>query len=487
MRSLNIYLFLSFVPLFADCDHFTIGTSSKVSISTYLSKISELCELSIIIEDKQALKILDQNISNIHLQKQPIKKVLDILLLRQHLYYTLDDAILSISYLQTKTYKIDYIISNRLSTSQTDISFSNHISSNKIDAKQSNTTQSGIRIQSKDNFNFWNTLQEELNAIIYRPEDKYQFPLKQKYALPVINKEAGLLTVTATHKQHTRLKKYLYLLNKQLKKQVLIDMRIYSVSLNESHQKGINWKKLFSLQNFNIKLDSTPINTLSSNQFNISSVGITLDNIIGFLNTQGKVFSISNPKILTLNNQSALISVGDQIFYKLKSISKENSSNNNIILTQTDSINSIFAGILLDITPQISDNNTITLKINPSLSQIKDNALDGNRLRDMPPDLSKKQLSSVISVVNEQSIVLGGLINKNSNYQTIKIPILSDIPLLGSLFSYTRKNISSNELVIIITPHIILDKNNTKNKKLEELQSQLKILTQKETQCHTLT
>ncbi|SFV66963.1 MSHA biogenesis protein MshL [hydrothermal vent metagenome] len=73
----------------------------------------------------------------------------------------------------------------------------------------------------------------------------------------------------------------------------------------------------------------------------------------------------------------------------------------------------------------------------------------------MPPDLTRRQLSSVVTVKDGNRIILGGLINTKNTYESNKVPILGDIPILSYLFKYEKKVKSTQELVIIIEPHII--------------------------------
>ena len=99
----------------------------------------------------------------------------------------------------------------------------------------------------------------------------------------------------------------------------------------------------------------------------VSATGSTdVNEIVKFLSTQGDVKAISSPRVMTLNNQPALISVGQELFYKIKSSSTA-SSGGGAVAAEGELVDSVFAGILLDITPEIAENGMITLKINPSM------------------------------------------------------------------------------------------------------------------------
>jgi general secretion pathway protein D len=195
---------------------------------------------------------------------------------------------------------------------------------------------------------------------------------------------------------------------------------------------------------------------------NIKANG-SLNEVIKFLKTQGDVNSISNPKVLTLNNQPALITAGTEYFYKIKSETQQQGANGGVAATtQNDNVQSIFAGVLLTITPEIANDDTITLKINPSLSETTtDLSNTANIGRDMPPDLNRRQLSSVVTVKDGNRIILGGLINTRTINDENKVPILGDIPVLNYLFKYETESKEVQELVIIIEPHIIHKEKNS--------------------------
>ena len=389
---------------------------------------------------------------------------------------------MKISYLTTRIFGIDYILSQRVGTGSTDVTLSS--SSDKSNTQtntntestgenQSSSAESGIKIQSNDEVKFWQNLDEELRTVLNRPGDKYEANI------PIINKNAGLITVTATYEQLNRFQEYLKRLQDKVQLQVLIDVQLLSVTMNEGRTTGVDWQQLYALQDielsintvqsrnvntFNDKVIDTQLygNNKSNSQLINIKAGGSLKEVIKFLKTQGDVNSISNPKVLTLNNQPALITVGTEFFYKIKQSTNQQGTGGGVAATtQQDEVKSVFAGVLLDITPEISNDKTITLKINPSLSETTyDMSLQTSVNRDMPPDLNRRQLSSVVTIKDGNRVILGGLINTKNTYKSNKIPILGDIPLLSYLFEREEILKHVEELIIIIEPHIISkDKN----------------------------
>jgi len=144
------------------------------------------------------------------------------------------------------------------------------------------------------------------------------------------------------------------------------------------------------------------------------------------------------------------------LFYKIQSTSILQGSNGGGTQQSGETIDSVFAGILLDITPEISDEGSITLKINPSISDTIDTvSRDNSGARNIPPDLSRKQISSVVTLQDGQHVILGGLISSKTGTKVSRVPLLGDLPLLEHLFKREVRVDTVDELVLIITPHII--------------------------------
>lgn len=463
--------------LSADCTYqlFSISSIKGTQITEFIDQLSDECSFSVIVTDPEAEKLLSKELNKTNLKNLTIDEVLDLVLKENNLFYKLENNILHISYLVTKTFDIDYIITNRKSTGTTNVTLS---SKSGVSGGQgadttetsSNESESGIAIETTDEVAFWENLDLEFQSVLNRPEDDYSADA------PIINKTAGLVTVSATPRQMERLSVYLKELQRKAKAQVLIDVKLLGVTLDNRHETGVDWSQLYALQNFQITTNNlltrnvqtvtegaidllAPQGKLDGHAVNIIGSG-SLNEVIKFLKTQGNVKAISNPKIMTLNNQPALISVGSEYFYKIKETTNQQSSGGGVASTlENDVVNSVFAGILLDITPEIDDNGMITLKVNPSLSETRqDIASDEDAAtRDVPPDLNRRQLSSVVSVRDGERVILGGLIQSKDSINENKVPLLGDVPILGWLFKYQEKINTIEELVIVIEPHIIKD------------------------------
>ena len=491
----------------ADCTYelFSISSAKGTTIGEYVDQLTNACEYSLVVADSETEKLMDKKLNKTHIKNLTIDEVLDILLTENNLNFTIDNDILRISYLKTITYNIDYILSSRKSTGSTDVMLSSTQSGQGgglmgaqgqggtmrggamgggamggagQQGSAMGSNQSGITITSEDEVKFWEELDLELQRVLNRPEDAYQAEA------PIINKNAGLITVSATGRQQARIGAYLKLLQDKVQKQVLIDVNMMAVLFDDKSSTGVDWSQLYALQNFDIKVDTVSTNgkwggtyTPTGSIQTITDIagrtagmvqitgGGSLNEVIKFLKEQGEVRALSNPKVLTLNNQPALITVGTEFFYKIQQSQNQQGAGGGVVATtQNDQVNSVFAGVLLDITPEIGDDNTVTIKVNPSLSQtrvqIQSDTKDQEN-RTMPPDLDRRQLSAVVKVKDGNRIILGGLIGSRENFKTNKVPLLGDIPGLGYFFKYEEKIRQVEEIIIVIEPHIIKPSGNT--------------------------
>lgn len=518
--TLIISLFLgSHILQASSCEDkaFTMSASSLdgASVADLLEQLASECEYSILVKDKEAKKRLAMPIESVNISKLPLEKIFDLLLTDNDLNYEFDGKVLKVSYLTTETFKINYIGTSRVGSSSTDII----LSQNAATSDQTNNSSSGIQgaslgsdtnvntqnaayngllsaalqggssvdsisgttIRSVDDFDFWGRIEKEVYEIAFRPGDDYQ-PGKTGNSSTqggnnananannanstnqddgqsvIVNKAAGLITVTATVKQIDRVRTYIKELEDQIQKQVMIDVNILTVTHNNANTVGVDWNQLYNLGNLTIPNGVSTTDTgnpiFNKGGIQLFSSGVAFNRIVEFLNNYGKVRSVSNPKLLTLNNQPALISVGSLLRYSQTSAYLTATSGTSSTSTNT-TYPSVFSGVLLDITPSIQG-NYIMLKINPSVTRTKDLSTENQATAlPEPPNLSTNQLSSLIRAKDGDKIVIGGLINKSVTNNRSRVPLLGYIPILKYLFSYDSMSEETTEMVIVITPHII--------------------------------
>ncbi|MCE3040376.1 pilus (MSHA type) biogenesis protein MshL [Helicobacter anatolicus] len=466
---------------------FDISLSNQNSFKDILEMLAQECMLSIIFQDKYARSILEEKNIILNFYHSKLDEILQTGFEALDLYYIFKDNTIKISSLQTKTFYIHYIATSRIASSNTNIIFSQDKDSNfynnhflqqnsnpNIDTQQNlfnlanqqeeSSNRSGSKIYSIDAFDFWGELEQELWHIVFRENDKH-IPLKDHHPI-TINKGSGFITITASPSQIKRAKEYLQALNKKISLQVLIDVNILNISHKDIQTTGIDWSTFYSL---GINKENNPLTTIQGSNLqygiNIFPQDLSIGKIIEFLYQYGNVKTISNPKILTLNNQPAIISVGNIIRYTQNYIYQTSNSSTTLQNTRQQ-YPSIFSGILLDITPSIED-DYIILKINPSITATKDIKIENEAdALPSPPNLSTNQISSIVRLKNNQKVILGGLISKVHSKEKKKIPLLGYIPLIKYLFSYSKEAKQVQEMVIVITPKIIQFKEQDENTSL---------------------
>ncbi len=461
-----------------DMRTFNIKIADKVSTNEILNQLSSECGFSVITSDKFAKAKMDEKLYGINIKNMTLGEIFDVLVKSKGLAFDYDQNVLKIKGLLTKTFRIDYVTTSREGKSNTDISLTGDGGgAENAGSGDASSLSTGATITSSDKFSFWDNMEKEINAILNASTDTF------KTESPVINKEAGLVTITGTATQIERVQSYIDALMARLHKQVMIDVKILSVNLDNSRQTGVNWGEFYKLQNVKVGYESVNTNNVGTYADNsitdvvkngiyhanlLRLTGTTsVTDLVKFLKTQGDVTSVSNPKVVTLNNQPAVFSSGDQLYYKLSSSSRQTGANAATETYNNEVVKSVFAGILLDITPEITDDNEVILKINPSISSVKSEVkADDAGVRRLPPDLMKKQISSVVKLKDGEKIVLGGLISSRQGKGSYKVPILGNIPVLGYAFKQDTVTEIREELVIIITPHIISGSNRAHGKRL---------------------
>ncbi len=480
MRKLLLASIVATSLFASNCENrlFTLQSRPGISALEVVNNISDECGYTVIAEDSYAKrKLYMTRLGRLDLKNVSLYRLLDIVLKDHNINYSLEDNILKINYLVTKTFHLDYVNTRRKSKSVTDASVDIGLA-NVTGSMQGQTTQRGgsesggdiNSITAEDDFDFWKNVQEELYQIVNRPGDEYKAPK------PVVNRQAGLVTITGTPKQIRRVENYIKKIEGRLHKEVLIDVSILAVLLNDNVTTGIDWSEFGATLNGGAGINRVGSGRSFSDLHIANSVSTLIDTsismtgIINFLKKEGNVVTLSNPKILTLNNQPAIISIGDNINFNVPTSITISSQGDLGEKSYTPS--SIFVGILLNITPEITDNGDVILRINPSISELRnpeDLYYDKTKqtFREIAPDTKEKKISTVVKVKDGSTLILGGLISNTKNFTINGVPVLKDVPVFGNLFRSNRKENQRFELVFVLRTKIVGD--NEENLGLKDL------------------
>lgn len=472
MKKVLLLLIIGSYLFGASCEKSLLDLKIKksgVRLSSIIEGIANDCGYSIFYENGGD-GIQRQRVSLLYLERKTPMEMIDFLLSKHNFNYTLEDKTLIISKYATKTFRVNYIDMQRGGKSKAGVLISSSVTSDSSGAA-SDAGSSGTTIDSIEKFDFWKSIEKEVKALVVRPEDGDNKPSKI-----ITNKKSGFITVTGTSKQLARVKKYLDNVIDRVNKQVLVDVKIISVTLDKSHKTGIDWSKLslgFGFEHANTQSSNispiaaatgtgVTIGSLSGastvvipkqNNWAVSQFNTQGKAILDFIKSHGKTRSLSNPKIISINNQPSLISVGSNVNYLVENSSTTDSGTS----TSDNEVKDIFVGILLDITSQVDEQGYVTLRINPSISNFKYSADDTRQVtpRRLPPDTITRRISTVVRVKDGETIVLGGLITTEKGNTQNGVKIIGSIPYIGRLFTSNDIKDSITEIVFIVKPKII--------------------------------
>ena len=276
-------------------------------------------------------------------------------------------------------------------------------------------------------------------------------------------------------------------------RQVLVEATVVEVNLNDQHQAGIDWslvaKGFPDKEGFSFRSNLTQGTTALQNAGALSSfvlgysnpsvAGSQLATALRLLREFGDTKVLSSPKIMTLNNQPAVLKVVENFVYfevdaQISGGANAQSGTINVssvpIATVDTTAHSVPVGFVMSVTPQIDENSMVTLNVRPTLSRfvkfVEDPGLKAlaaiNRsdaLASIPanlvPQIAVREMESVLKIPSGQTAVLGGLMTDQVIKQTNSTPGLASLPLLGELFKARTGNFQKSELVIFLRPTVI--------------------------------
>ena len=315
-----------------------------------------------------------------------------------------------------------------------------------------------MTVTNSSTINFWGDLADQLKTLV------------SESGTITINSLAGTVIVRDRHRNVEAVADYLARVSQSVVRQVDLEVEIYEVALNDSFQLGINWQKVSA------NLDTT-FSTLPGSLSIPSTGGLIVQNplyggkpaapgiqishqrgsvtaVLDALKQQGNLKVVSKPRLRTLNNQPAVVRVGQDLpVFITKTIQ---STGDNPVLSTDETIQTITVGTILSITPQVSADGTVTLDITPAVSRLvrTETSATGNT---NAPVIDIRQASSIVRVRDGATIIMGGLVQDSTTSTQRKVPLLGDIPLLGKAFTGTNKVSERTELVFFVTPRVIAD------------------------------
>ena len=451
-------------PEIKDHELISINTSEATPIKDILIEISRKAKLDTNIDSE-----IDERII-LNLQDKTIMEIMEVISKHSNIVYHLDNGTLYVHNDRptVRNYVMDFINVIRSTKSEMNID-------TKVISGESSGFSSGSlsRITASFEGDLWNALESGLKSILARNGTNDN----EFYS---INKQAGVITVTATQRTHQDVLQYIEKVRSITSSQVLIEAKIIEIALNNTFRAGVDWSLLYDREedesNFmsshfdnsfsDIATDNRSIINISTD-FGISSLSAA----VNLLEKFGVTRTISSPRILAINNQQAVLTFAKNHVYFVVDID-ENDRTSDDSTTRNFSIKSnlksVPIGVILAIQPSINAlKNEITMSIRPTLSRVSGGIKDPgteytasqasglSHLTSEIPIVEVRELDSMLKIKSGHIMVIGGLIENKEINEDHGIPILSRIPILGNLFKSTKRSNVVTETVIFIKATII--------------------------------
>jgi general secretion pathway protein D len=295
----------------------------------------------------------------------------------------------------------------------------------------------------------------------------------------IVNREAGVINVRATNKQHEKVQEFLDKVMGSVKRQVLIEATIVEVRLNDSYQAGIDWAKIAGSTgglSFGQQLGSTVtvntttgLPTTSANAFGVLPVagfvaaytnpGSKFGNIaasINLLEQFGKTAVLSSPKLMVLNNQTAVLKVVDNlVYFTVKTDTVAGTNGSPATINSTSTAHTVPVGVVMTVTPQINNVGNVNINVRPTVSRKVGDAQDPVNEKNQIPVIQVREMESMLQIASGNTAILGGLMQDEALKNTDQVPGVSKIPMVGKAFTGKNDANRKTELVIFLRPTVI--------------------------------
>jgi len=433
----------------------------EADVKDILRAIGKQADYNVVIEpDVQGMTTVD-------LKNVTLDKALEYILEPLGFTYKIEGKTIYASKpkVETKIFTINYIALKKIGTSNvyaTPGTIGGTSTTSGGTTTTSSSSGSQVSVKSETESDLWKSLEENVKALISK-DGKF-----------VVNKQTMMIFVTDYPKNLKDMEIFLKAVEGVIQRQVMIEAKIVEVQLNDESRQGINWQFVgakigeFNLQGQQVFLNQLTTVIPSATTPAVADIpffrifggnkNMVMDNtFIDLLRTYGKVETVSNPKIATLNNQRAIIKVTTQDVYFETTQTAASTGAANPTITATAKF--VDVGLTLDVTPQVDDKGNIILSVHPIMSErISDVAAPG--IGTPVPVLDIREVDTIVKVREGETIVIGGLIKSRKTDTHTGTKGLMDIPILGSLFKLKEKESAKSELVIFLTPRIIYGDSN---------------------------
>jgi MSHA biogenesis protein MshL len=406
--------------------------------------------------------------------------------------------------LQTRVFRVNYLQARREGRSDVRVSSGSITDAPTTGGGAAPTTTGGgapgqrltesTRITTTSDSNFWGDIVKSIQAIVGSAGGRNV----------IVNSQSGVIVVQALPAELRAVENFLKTMQLIVERQVVLEAKIIDVTLREGFEAGINWaafrdgstRAAGGVVRPNTTIGpnppgaplSTPTAVLPDGTIDTQSAftatlgaaaaslatgltapgavfGLALQTadfaaLLTFLETQGSVNVLSSPRVATINNQKAVLKVGQDDFFVTNISTTSTTSGAGTVTTPTITVQPFFSGIALDVTPQIDDSNSIILHVHPQVSRVIEQrkTVDLGNLGAFTLPLASSSVNETDTVVRVQDgniVAIGGLMRQESLSVDSQVPGLGDVPGLGLLFQQRNRRATKSEIVILLKPTIV--------------------------------
>jgi MSHA biogenesis protein MshL len=399
--------------------------------------------------------------------------------------------------LQTRVFSVNYPTSQRTGNSETRVSSGSSQSNGNgnsgagapAQSANNNATaqQESSKVATTSKSDFWTELGGAVRGMVGNGEGRNV----------ITSPQAGIMAVRAMPDELRQVEKFLKAAQLAVERQVMLEAKIVEVELRDGYQSGVDWSALkndgLATGAIGVLSGNTTSNTLVRGvQGNLpgfaSATPSTLANgmalpaaggglfamalaaegfqgVLGFLETQGDVQTLSNPRVATLNNQKAVLKVGTDDFF-VTNVSGGSATNTGTNTTTssttmpTVSLQQFFSGISLDVTPQVDEGNMVTLHVHPSVTNVSEvnKQIDLGSIGNYRLPLASSSVNetdTMVRIPDGAIVAIGGLMQAESNRSAAGLPGTTSVPFFSSIFGNKSNAARKREVIVLIKPTII--------------------------------
>jgi len=382
-----------------------------------------------------------------------------------------------------RTYIVDYVNMARVAngTVETSTQVATTGGGGSTSAGRGNSSQTSVNNVSSHRV--WETLTDSLRQMLAASRHSSEQAVADRPVLEAVipNSEGGVMVVRATSRQHKIVESYLAQVQAALHRQVLVEATIVEIELSDRYQSGVDWGTLvMQAGQSGITLSQTLLGGFTGPSAGVTGLLLSvagqgganeqdLNLTVRLLKEFGETRVLSSPKIMVLNNQTAILKVVDnEVYFTVELEEREDTDSNTTTTEISTEVNTVPVGLVMSVTPQVSDSDIVTLNVRPTVTRIREFVddpgvaliaanlgLQATNVVNRVPVVQVRETETVLRVVSRQTAVLGGLMQDRRTRSDDGTPGLSEIEDFGGIFRARDRRSVKTELVIFMRPTVV--------------------------------